>query len=125
MAASDAFYEGIIAKIRPVFAKLGTTYNVRSPAQFNEETLASVPGNTRNVVGIVADQQTTRELSSQAWRGMDSGEWVGTKNLILLPDAKPQPKEEVQVDGKWYSLDKLVPIKPADVTVIYILDVSK
>lgn len=125
MAASDAFYNGIIAKIGPVFAKLGTSYAVRSPAQFNEETLASTPGNTRSVTGIVADQQTTRELGGQAWRNMDSGEWVATKTLILLPDAKPQPKEEVQVDGKWYSLDKLVPIKPADVTVIYMLDVSK
>ncbi|USL90038.1 hypothetical protein [Vibrio phage vB_VpaS_CHI] len=122
MAASDAFYNGIIAKIAPVFTKLGTTYNVRSPAQFNEDTLSKTPGNTRSVTGVVADQQTALELGALAGASV---EWVATKTLILTADAKPQPKEEVQVDGKWYSLDKLMPVKPADVTVVYMLDISK
>ncbi|ANO57512.1 hypothetical protein [Vibrio phage vB_VhaS-tm] len=122
MAASDAFYNGIIAKIAPVFAKLGTSFAVRSPAQLNEETLSKTPGQTRSVVGVVADQQTALELGAFAG---ETVEWKATKTLILPSDAKPQPKEEVQVDGKWYSLDKVMPVKPADVTVIYMLDVSK
>ncbi|QQM14074.1 hypothetical protein pVco14_024 [Vibrio phage pVco-14] len=125
MAASDAFYNGIIAKIAPVFEKLGTSFAVRAPAQFNEETLSKTPGQTRSVAGIVADQQTTLELTGQAWRGMDGGEWVATKSLILPANAKPLPSEEIQVDGKWFSLSKVVAVKPADVTVIYLLDVSK
>ncbi|CAM0069691.1 hypothetical protein VPHK251G3_0018 [Vibrio phage K251 g3] len=125
MAASDAFYNGIVAKIAPIFDKLGTTFAVRAPARFNAETLTNTLGAPRNTVGVVADQQTTQELTGQAWRGMDSGEWVAAKTLILPASANPQPDEEIQVDGKWYSLSKVKAIKPADVTIVYMLDVSK
>lgn len=120
MAASDAFYKQVIADIAPVFTELGTTYTVSTPGAYDELTLTTAPATTRNVVGLVADQQTAVEFA-----GLAGATWVATKTLILTADANPRQGEEITVDGRTYPLDKIVPIKPADIVVIYMLDVSK
>lgn len=120
MAASDAFYNEIVAELVPVFDELGTSYTVRTPDTYDEDELETVPGATRSVVGLVADQQTVMQLA-----GEGGATWVATKTLVLRQDAAPLPGEEIQVDSKWFPLSKVVPVKPAEVTVVYLLDVSR
>lgn len=120
MAQSDAFYQSIIAEVDPVIAELGTTYQVRTRGGYNPETLAhDPPGAPRTVTGIVATQRFAQQLVS------GDAKWTATKSLILTAAAAPQPTEEVEVDGTWYALSSVVPIKPADVVVIYMLDISR
>lgn len=119
MAASDAFYNDIVTTVDGVLAELGTTYTVRAAGTYNEATLETAAGATRTVTGLVATQDFTQQVI------MDAADWHARKTLILSASAAPQEGEEVQVDGIWYPLSKLVPIKPADVTVVYLLDVTK
>jgi len=118
MAASDAFYQGVIADIAPVFTALGRAFTVRGKATPSPATLTTTPGQGRSVTGIVADQQTARSMAL----GVVS--WEATKTLILSHDANPQPGETIEVDGRWFEMDKLVAIKPADIVVVYMLDVT-
>ena len=119
MALSDAFYNEIAEELVAVFSELGTTYTVRTPGAYDEDTLETAAPSTRTVVGLVADQQTALQLTGEG------GTWVATKTLILRNDAIPLPSEEIQVDGVWFPLSKVVPIKPAEIAVVYLLDVTR
>ena len=120
MAASDSFYLEVKAEVDTVLDELGTSYQVRGQGAYDPDELESVPAAPRAVSGLVADQQTVLQLAGEA-----GATWVATRTLILKADAAPQEGEEIQVDGKWYPLSKLVPIKPAEITVVYLLDVSR
>lgn len=120
MAASDAFYQDIVVEVDSVIDELGTSYTVRSPGTYEEATLATSIGGTRSVSGLVADKKTTLNLTAG-----DGPTWVAEKTLILKAAASPAPGEEILVDGDWFPLSKVVPIKPADVTVVYMLDVTR
>lgn len=120
MAASDAFYLEIKAEVDSVLEELGTSYNVRTPGTYDPDELETVPGVPRAVTGLVADQQTVLAVAGEA-----GATWVATKTLILAADAAPLPGEEVQVDGKWFPLSKAIPIKPAEIVVVYLLDISR
>lgn len=120
MAASDAFYNGIVSELTSVFSELGASYAIRTIGVYDQDEMDVTTGASRGVVGLVADQQTVLQIAGEA-----GGTWTATKTLILTADAVPLPGEEVQVDGKWFPLSKVVPIKPADVVVIYMLDISK
>lgn len=126
MAASDEFYTEIKTEVDSILAEFGTTYNVRAEGTFDEDELENTSGATRQVTGLVATQQ---EQSSGGGIGLtlntlNTG-WNATKTFIMEADANPLPGEEVQVDSKWYPLSKAVPLKPADVVVVYFLDVSR
>ena len=126
MAASDAFYQEVLVDVNAVLDEFGTSYTVRAQGTYDDDELEIVEGATRSVVGLVATQNDKSALGIIAFPVTEtSAGWVGTKNLLLKADAAPQPGEEVQVDGKWYPLSKLVPIKPADIIVLYILDVTR
>lgn len=120
MAQSDAFYQSIVTEVDAVIQELGTTYQVRTRGAYNPATLTTeAPGAPRPVVGIVANQQFAQQLVQ------GDASWVASKSLILTAAAKPLPTEEVEVDGTWYTLESVTPIKPADIVVIYMLDISK
>ena len=119
MANSDAFYNEIKLEVNTVLSELGTQYNVRTAGAYNPATLSTANGVSRTVTGLVADQKAA--LSFTAGQGV----WIGEKSLILVADANPLPGEEVEVEGQWFPLSKVVPIKPADVVVVYMLDVTR
>lgn len=126
MAASDAFYNEVLVDVNAVIDELGTTYNVRGTATYDPTTLSTTVGASREVAGLVADQSFQSVVSGLTGTADDvRGGWQGRKNLLLKADAAPAPGEEVQVEGEWFPLDKVEPIKPADVVVLYILDVSR
>ncbi len=120
MADSDCFYNELIEEVDEVIDELGTTYSVRGSQDYDADTLSATDGTSRTVAGLVADQQTAQSFANDG-----EANWIGTKTLILKSSADPAEGEEVQVDGSWFPLSKLVPIKPADITVVYMLDVSR
>lgn len=123
MAASDDFYNELIPEINEVLDELGTTYQVRGKSAFDSDTLTTIPGASRTVVGLVADQATTSSIGGFVPESALA--WIGKKNLLLKASAAPQPGEEILVEGNWFPLAKISPIKPADVVVLYILDVTR
>ena len=126
MAASDAFYIEIREEVDGVLAELGTEYSVRGPGQYDPSTLKRGKEAARTVVGLVADQKVAHSLGSMAFPITEtSAFWKASKSLILKADSDPKPEEEVFVDGQWHSLSMARPIKPADVVVVYMLDLSR
>lgn len=125
MAQSDAFYQEIAAEVDAVLDELGTSYSVRGAEAYDTDTLKRERGPSRTVVGLVADQKTAHSLGAVAFPVTEtSAFWKSTKNLILKASSDPKPEEEVLVDGKWYPLSSATPIKPADVTVVYMLGLT-
>ena len=119
MANSDAFYSEIKQEVDAVLAELGTQYAVRTEGAYDPTTLSTATGVPRTVTGLVADQKAAMSFTG------GQGVWIGERSLILTAEAAPLPGEEVGVDGRWFPLSKVVPIKPADVVVAYILDVTR
>lgn len=120
MAASDPLYQTIVDSIISVFDDFGTEYVIRGAGIYNPESLLVTGSSTRNVKGLVADQQSSLLLASKG-----SGTWTATKTLLLRADSAPVAGEEIQVDSDWFALSKIVAIKPADVIIVYMLDVTK
>lgn len=127
MAQSDAFYQEIAEEVDAVLVELGTSYSVRGPAVYDETTLTRGKGTSRTVVGLVADQEVAINMlgSGTDMRGDAMSAWTATKSLILQASSNPLPEEEVLVDGQWYPLSMAKPIKPAEITVVYMLDISR
>jgi len=126
MAASDDFYLDILGEVDSVVAELGTTYKVRGSSTYDPDTLTRGSTAERDVVGLVASGQVAHSLGSIAFPVTEtSAAWIETKTLILTAAANPRPEEEVLVDGHWFPLSKVKPIKPAEITVVYLLNVSR
>ena len=124
MAQSDSFYSELKMEVDEVLAEFGTSYTIRGTEEYDSDALEAVAGESRSVSGLVADQTTATSIAGDA--GVDRGvTWIGIKTLILSATALPAKGEEIQVDGKWYPLSKLVPIKPADILVVYMMDVTR
>jgi len=120
MAQSDAFYQEIATEVDGVLVELGTSYSVRGPAVYDETTLTRGKGSSRTVIGLVAEQAVAANMLGDAM-----STWTARKSLILQASSLPQPEEEVLVDGNWFSLSEVKPIRPADITVVYMLDVTR
>lgn len=119
MASSDAFYIDLKNEVDIVLADFGTLYYTRGQSTYDPDTMQSTPAVTKTVSGLVANQQ---QVSGTI--GDVGNTWVATKTLILSASSDIESGEEVQVDGRWFSLAKLEPIKPADIVVVYLLDIS-
>lgn len=128
MAESDAFYIEVRDEATAVIKEFGTNYNIRKTGgTFDPATLTTGPkGATRSVTGLVADGQFAFNLYSQIYAVSEtSAMWIGKRNLLLTFDAAPAIDEEIQVDGVWFNLGRIEPVKPAEIVVIYILDVTR
>ncbi len=126
MAASDSFYLEIQEEVKSVLQELGTTYTIKGKGIYDSDTLETTDGATRKVEGLVATGQDLSSLGNAIVPvNVLASAQVGKKTLILSPEAAPVPGEEVQVDGDWFALSKIIPIKPADVIVVYMLDITK
>ena len=125
MAASDQLYLELRADIDEVINELGTSYTVRAESSYDATAGSVTDGATRTVDGLVADASFTRGLAGALGNtSQDQPTWIGRKNLILKGTSNLLPNEEVYVDGKWWSLTKADPVKPADIVVIYVLDIT-
>jgi hypothetical protein len=124
---SDQFYLELLVDVNSVIDEFGTTYQVKSPAQYSEETMSTTPGTVRSVIGLVSDQSV---LSNFASVGVSAGIeatsqiWVSKKVLLLKASANVLFNETITVDGKEYPLSKVEKIKPANVNLLYILDLT-
>lgn len=126
MALSDSFYNELIPEVDQVIDELGTSYVLTTPGAYNEQTLSNDPPSSRPVDGLIADQSVAISVASMAGSGLSSdATWMGKKILILKASANPKPTESIEIEGLTYPLSKVVPIKPADVTVVYMLDITR
>ena len=114
---SNQFYSEIVTQVNALLKQFGTQFEVRGPGQYVAEQLKSTPTTSRSVLGLVSNQELAANLSN------DDG-WIGKKILIISADAAIKSNEDVKVDGRWFALSKIVQIKPADVVVVYMLDVT-
>ena len=119
--SSDAFYNELLPEINQVIDELGAQFVVSTPGQYNVDTLKTDPPTTRQVFGVVADQSMVTAIAGP----YQNVSWAGKKTLILKADANPKEGESIVVDGQSYPLNKIVTVKPANVVMVYMLDVSK
>lgn len=125
MAASDQFYLDIVEEVDAVIDEFGKSFTVRSPGAYDPETLTSAPGAERDIDGVIANQQDVNNLGSQISAVAETSQtWIAKKSLIFKASSNIAVGEEVYVDGSWFPLANATPIKPADVVVVYMLDVS-
>lgn len=126
MAASDEFYQEILVEVNAVIDELGTEFNIRGDGAYDSDTLTTGAPTSRSVVGVVVDNtQATAIAGSFNVSEAEALSWIGKKMLLLKASASPQPKEEIEVDSRWYPLDQVVEIKPADISLLFMLDVSR
>lgn len=118
---SDQFYEELLTDVNDTILQFGKEYQVRAKGEYNNTTLSVTQGATRKVLGLVSDSSILNNIGSN---GTDSKEWIGKKVLLLVATLNPKKTDEINVDGRWYSLNKIEQIKPANVTLLYILDIT-
>lgn len=119
MAESDAFYLELVTTVEEALREFGASYSVRGPGIYNSETMTREPRAPREVMGLVSTDQVTAQLAQAV------GTWIGRKSILLAPSANPKEDEEIQFEGEWFSLSKIEAVKPADIVVIYTLDVTR
>lgn len=121
---SDAFYNELLVDVNEVINEYGKSFQVRSAGGFDTQTLETAQGLTRTVMGIVADSSLTHTLSTVVQRDQPI-DWLNKKMLILASTLKPLKGDEINVDGVWLSLSKIQAIKPANVALLYMLELSR
>jgi hypothetical protein len=119
MANSDAMYTEIANETLETLKEFGKEFDVQSAGVTNFTTQTVSDGVTRKVWGIVADS------NAQELTGMATIQWSAKKTLMLAFNAAPVKGDEILVDGVSFTLDKITAIKPADITVVYLLDIGK
>ncbi len=124
---SDQFYLNLLPKINATVQRFGTAYKVRGPGAYDEQTMVTAPATARDVTGLVSDGEMFNGLGGATQnpnRDASNISWSGKKVLILTAQAQPTQGEEVQVDGRWFPLSRIKEIKPANVVLLYLLDVT-
>lgn len=124
---SDQFYLNLLPKVNQTVQRFGTKYKVRGQASYNEETMTTGEPVGREVTGLVSDGELLNNMGGATQnpnRSLENISWVGKKVLILTAAAEPKQGEQVEVDGRWYPLSKIKEIKPANVVLLYLLDIT-
>lgn len=125
MAQSDSFYNDIVTEVEAILEEFGAEYTIRTQSQLDPVTFAETPGSTRTAFGVVNNSEIGSTLAMQLNAIASTNNENNAKAVLLLsPTAAPQALEEVMVDGRWYSLGKVKPVRPADVTVLYTLELA-
>lgn len=125
MAQSDSFYNEIITEVQALLEEFGTEYAIRTPPEIDPVTFTETASTTRSAFGVVSNSEIGSTLAMQLNAVASTNNEYNAKAVLLLsPTAAPQAAEEVMVDGRWYSLGKVKPVRPADVTVLYTLELA-
>lgn len=120
---SDAFYIDIRDNtVVPLLTEFGTTFSVVTPGTYDARTLRTSEPTTRTVTGLVSDGSFVNQLVQS--EGANK-QWTSQRILLLTPDADVDRNEKIIVDGLEHSLSNVETIKPANINVLYILDLSK
>lgn len=128
MANSDAFYIELREQVDEILAEFGANFTIRTSGVYDETTLTTSEATTREVVGVVGSNFISSSIASMiSAYSVATSNTTGqtTKSLILTASAAPVDGEEIYVDGKWHSLKEAEKVKPADITVVYVLDLIK
>lgn len=126
--SSDAIYLDIVKDLDvEIWPVLGTEFTIVTPGAYDPETMEDMPESRRQVRGIKTDATSAISLTSSLGGGVTTGDATGlnwtTKEILLLAhDANPKENESVIVDGKRYSLRSVKSVKPANVIIIYTLE---
>jgi hypothetical protein len=116
MADSDQLYNDLLSDVNDLIDELGTAYTVYTPGDYDPDLLSTGEETSRSVDGVVTGQPIVFAAPA---------DWTATKTLILKASSAPNELEEVLVDGNRYPLSAIEKIKPADITIAYMLDVSR
>jgi len=120
MAQSDSFYTALLPKITDVLTRLGTNYEIRSRGAFDVDSLTiTYSGDTAVSKGVLMNQNVASVLGDTTVNSS-----LDSKTLILSVDNEVTPEHEVKVADRWYPMDALITIKPANITVLYIVELS-
>lgn len=119
--SSDAFYNELLPEINDVIDEFGTTFVVNTPGAYNKNDMSVAPDTTREVAGIIADQNFQVPLGGA---GVEVS-WASKKQVLFKAEANLQENESVIVDGVEHPVTKVDTIKPANVVLLYMLDITK
>lgn len=125
MAKSDSFYNQIVTEVDNLLEEYGAKFTIRTQGSIDPVTFAETPGSTRTAFGVVNNSELGSTLAMQLNAIASTNNENNAKAVLLLsPTAAPQALEEVMVDGRWYSLGKVKPVRPAEVTLLYSLELA-
>lgn len=120
---SDAFYIDIRDNtVDPLLVEFGTTYTVVTPGTFDKRTLRTSDPTTRSVIGLVSNGSFANDLLQGEGAVK---QWTSQRVLLLSSAADVARNERIVVDGVEHSLENVEEIKPANVNVLYILDLER
>lgn len=120
--ANDAFYTQLVQEITPLIEEYGTTYQARGREEYDPVAMESKATAQRSIRGVKGNSFEASELGSDVGgRNKGGSNVLGHDTLYVLPDAQLTMQDEVEVDGVWYSCERLEAIKPGNVTVLYVV----
>ncbi|MBG89595.1 MAG: hypothetical protein CMO80_22230 [Verrucomicrobiales bacterium] len=124
--SSDAFYNELLPEINATIDEFGTSFVVKTPGSYNEDMSVS-PDTERTVQGVVADQNFQFPLGSIGSSGSQgqNASWSNRKQVLLKAEADIKESEHLVFEGNAYPLNKAQTIKPANVVLLYIVDVTR
>lgn len=118
--SSDAFYNELLPEINATIDEFGTSFVVKTPGTYNEDMSVS-PDTERTVQGVVADQSFQLPIPSLG----SEASWGNRKQVLLKAEADIKENEHLVFEGNTYPLNKAQTIKPANVVLLYIVDVTR
>lgn len=123
MAASDAFYNELAIEVNDLLEEFGAEFTIKAPGVYDKNTLTVGEPTSRTAFGVVSSSEFGSNIATQIYAiSQLSSNQYSKSVLILTASTNPKPQEKVVVDGKEYELAKARPVRPAEVTVVYILD---
>jgi hypothetical protein len=114
------FYAETKAEVSALLSELGKLFDVRSKGVYDETTMTFGAPKTRRIYGVVADSSLATSFAGVA---VDK-DMQGKRVVLLDASLNPKATDEINVDGRFFSLEKIQEVKPADVVLLYILDVT-
>lgn len=122
----SSFYQDIQREVSALLLELGKPFEVRSKGAYNETTMSYAAPTIRSVQGIVSDSSLRNTISGLSMGALAvDKDTRGSKVILFDASLAPKTTDEVNVDGNFFSLEKIQEVKPSDVVLLYILDVTK
>lgn len=118
-----SFYQELQQEVNALLSEFGKSFTVRSKGLYDEATLSYGAPKTRTVQGLVSDSSMLSNLGALSGSEAASSQWQGKRVLLLSASLNPKAGEDINVDGRYFSFEKIQEVKPANTVLLYILDV--